>query len=312
MPSLKNLENRIAALEGKLDELIRVLSVLPNGGAGPSPPCAYLFLDWLEEWFSTYKVPALKDGGYDLRHHIDKHVKPHIENKLLNAYNALDITKALNKVRSERMRQIARQVYNQSFREAVRLGYIEKNPVDFVKNVSHTYDNGRALERHEEVAFLQAARADPKYYPLFVFYLLTGARPSEPLSLVWGDITADYIRIRGTKTKKSDRKLPLTSDIKALLETLPRSGDRLFPFTYYALRKHFEAVRDKLPFHMTLKDLRHTFGTRCLENGISMKTVQKWLGHSNYDTTANIYSHITTDFERAEIAKLENRRLVLP
>lgn len=305
--TLKELENRMTTIESKLDTIIGLLSVVKSGGAETPPPCSYSLFAWVEEWFATYKAPVLKDGGYDLRHNIDKHVKPNIEDKPLNEYNTMDITRALNKVQSERMRQIVRQIYNQSFREAVRLGYIDKNPVDYVKNVSHTYDNGRALERDEEREFMQAAKADTQYYPLFVFYLLTGARPSEPLTITWQDVTADYIRIRGTKTQKSDRKLPLTDDIRALLATLPRTGEKLFPFTYAAVRKHFESVRQKLSFYMTLKDLRHTFGTRCLESGVTMKTVQKWLGHSNYDTTANIYSHITTDFERAEMARLESR-----
>ena len=308
MSTFNDLDKRMQAIENKLDELIRLLSAAPIGGMVRPPPCPYTFFVWVDEWFATYKAPVLKDGGYDLRHNIDKHVKSNIEDKPLNEYNAMDITKALNKVQSERMRQIARQIYNQSFREAVRLGYIEKNPVDFVKGVSHMYDNGRALERHEEKKFLRAAQSDVQYYPLFAFYLLTGARPSEPLTIKWEDVTADYIRIRGTKTKKSDRKLPLTDDIRALLAMLPRSGDHLFPFTYAAVRKHFEIVREKLSFYMTLKDLRHTFGTRCLESGVSMKTVQKWLGHSNYDTTANIYSHITTDFEREEMARLGSRQ----
>ncbi|WP_179088260.1 tyrosine-type recombinase/integrase, partial [Paenibacillus odorifer] len=29
-----------------------------------------------------------------------------------------------------------------------------------------------------------------------------------------------------------------------------------------------------------------------LANGVSMKEIQEWLGHSNYSTTANIYSHL--------------------
>ena len=275
-----------------------------------APPAAlqspYTLFSWLDEWYAVYKAPTLKDGGYDLNNNINKHVKPNIENKPLNAYNAADITKALNAVKSERMRQIVRQIYNQSFREAVRLEHIEKNPLVFVKVPAHEYNNGRTLERAEEKQFLYAAKGT-ELYALFAFYLLTGARLSEPFVLTWDDITADYIRIRGTKTRKSDRLLPLTDNLKALLTTIKRKGKRVFPYTYSKVRHHFEALRERLPFTLTLKDLRHTFGTRCLESGVNMKTLQKWLGHTKYDTTADYYSHITTDFEREEIARYNTK-----
>ncbi|MGG1673826.1 tyrosine-type recombinase/integrase [Paenibacillus sp. NRS-1775] len=39
-------------------------------------------------------------------------------------------------------------------------------------------------------------------------------------------------------------------------------------------------------------DLRHSFASQLLVSGVGMKEVQEWLGHSDYSTTANIYSHL--------------------
>ncbi len=44
---------------------------------------------------------------------------------------------------------------------------------------------------------------------------------------------------------------------------------------------------------ITLHELRHTNISLLLEKGASMKELQLWAGHSNYSTTANIYSHIS-------------------
>ena len=299
------LDKHLQAVESKLDTLLKQVGYPPL--ADVRPTCKYLFFDWLEEWFVVFKSPTLKDKGYDLKNTINRHVKPNIENKPLNEYTPLDITKALNSVVSERMRQIVRQVYNQCFREAVQLGYIEKNPVEFVKYVKHTYKNGRTLENSEEIEFLRKAQTEVELYPLFVFYLLTGARPSEPMTIKWEDITNDKIRIRGTKTVKSDRYLPLSDMLRDLLAKIPRNSEYVFPYSMAKVRFAFERIREKLSFHMTIKDLRHTFGTRCLESGVSMKTVQKWMGHSKFDTTADIYSHITTEFEKVELSKLETQ-----
>lgn len=41
-------------------------------------------------------------------------------------------------------------------------------------------------------------------------------------------------------------------------------------------------------------DLRHTCASILLKNGANMKEIQAWLGHSNYNTTANLYAHLDT------------------
>ena len=44
----------------------------------------------------------------------------------------------------------------------------------------------------------------------------------------------------------------------------------------------------KIRFH----DLRHSCASLLLANGVNMKEIQLYLGHSNFNTTANIYSHV--------------------
>lgn len=44
----------------------------------------------------------------------------------------------------------------------------------------------------------------------------------------------------------------------------------------------------KIRFH----DLRHSCASLLLANGVPMKMIQEWLGHSDFSTTANIYSHL--------------------
>lgn len=57
-----------------------------------------------------------------------------------------------------------------------------------------------------------------------------------------------------------------------------------------------------------LYDLRHTAATLWLDEGLSLATVAKWLGHSSVTTTA-IYTHwLGDDADRAAVAKLNRRR----
>ncbi|MDD4110535.1 MAG: tyrosine-type recombinase/integrase [Clostridia bacterium] len=50
--------------------------------------------------------------------------------------------------------------------------------------------------------------------------------------------------------------------------------------------------------------LRHTFATRCIENGVEMVVVQSWLGHASISLTMDTYTHIEDDFKKKELEKV--------
>ena len=109
------------------------------------------------------------------------------------------------------------------------------------------------------------------------------------------------LHINGTKTNSSNRTIPLFDEAAALLSVLPHNSDGFF----FNFRPDYvtHAFKKICPEHK-LHDLRHTFATNCPEAEIPLKVVQKWLGHSNIDTTADIYTHVTQDISCAEAHKL--------
>ena len=44
----------------------------------------------------------------------------------------------------------------------------------------------------------------------------------------------------------------------------------------------------RIRFH----DLRHSCASLLLANGVSLKHIQEWLGHSDFSTAANFYAHL--------------------
>ena len=65
-----------------------------------------------------------------------------------------------------------------------------------------------------------------------------------------------------------------------------------------AVRKRLTAILERagckrVRFH----DLRHTFATLALENGMDVKTLSAMLGHVSAVTTLDIYTHITGDMQ---------------
>ena len=141
-----------------------------------------------------------------------------------------------------------------------------------------------------------------------LFYLYTGVRRAEALTLEWNDIDKEsgLILIKGTKTEDSTRYILLTEDVKAILENQrllnvkeKRAGSRVFPFSENFASKRF---KDVCPNHH-LHDLRHTFITRCAECGVNPNVCQQLVGHATADMTMNVYTHVMDDFKRKEALK---------
>ena len=56
---------------------------------------------------------------------------------------------------------------------------------------------------------------------------------------------------------------------------------------------HFALVMKKYNLRkITFHELRHSCASLLLKNGVSMKEIQAWLGHSTYNTTATFYAHL--------------------
>ena len=53
-------------------------------------------------------------------------------------------------------------------------------------------------------------------------------------------------------------------------------------------------------------DLRHSCASILIANGISLKEIQLWLGHSDYSTTANIYVHLDSTSKNNTASVISN------
>lgn len=131
------------------------------------------------------------------------------------------------------------------------------------------------------------------------------------------------------KTQSSYRVLPLDDTLLAYLKALKRQQDsnrkrngsshnRAYD-DYVCVNEMGDLVNpdyvtsafEKLISRHGLKrirfhDLRHSCASLLLALGYSMKDIQEWLGHSNYQTTANLYSHVDPRNKQNMIQGLSN------
>lgn len=117
------------------------------------------------------------------------------------------------------------------------------------------------------------------------------------------------------KTRASVRTLPLIPHIEAMLKErffleqyysnlLKGDFDRTFDgfvcrdslgriITPNYTTQHFQVVIAKNNLcHIRFHDLRHSCASLLVANGIPMKAIQEWLGHSTFNVTADFYSYL--------------------
>jgi integrase len=124
------------------------------------------------------------------------------------------------------------------------------------------------------------------------------------------------------KTQSSYRTLPLEADMLDRLTALKQQQERnkaLFGNGYISEYNDYVCVNEigdllKPDYvsdrfgkeidraglkHIRFHDLRHSCASLLLSLGYSMKDIQEWLGHSNFQTTANLYAHADPNNKRS-------------
>ncbi|USS87730.1 site-specific integrase [Fructilactobacillus hinvesii] len=196
---------------------------------------------------------------------------------------------------------------------------------------------GNYYEEDELNRFLMLTKQYYKGRPQpFIFFSLlafTGMRKGEAFALTWDDIdfnkhtidinktlskAGNELVIQSPKTKGSKRTLTVPPKIIRLLKswqikqreylfalgTNSNPGHLVFSNTKGELLQPTKStywlstIQNKYNLkHVTAHGFRHTFATLSFAHGMDVKTVSKYLGHSNIDTTMDIYTAVTKEQE---------------
>lgn len=146
------------------------------------------------------------------------------------------------------------------------------------------------------------------------FLTFGGFRLGEANNITWGDcdFAREEIVVRGDPeegTKNSEvRRVPMIAEMRQLLERLKAESLGAEPTTrvmgvgeaQLAMNRATSALGLS---HLTHHDLRHLFATRCIESGVDIPTVSRWMGHKDGGALAmKVYGHLRNHHSK-EMAK---------
>ncbi len=301
---------------------------------------------FLTSWLEDSVRGSVRKSTYDRNESLCRvHIAPILGRKKLKTLGAADVASfyraRLDSGCSAASVHKMHETLHKALKQAVRWGYMTKNPADDVDPPKVHTEEVTPLTREEARRFLEAVRGD-RLEALYILALHTGLRQGELLALRWEDVDVEEktlmvrrtltrdggkLAVGPTKTVKGRRTVKLTGDAAAALrEHLTRQmeeievlsdsygpGGLVFattkgtPINPTNLRKRSFApllVRAGLP-HQTFHQLRHTAATILLLKNVNPKIVSEMLGHASIAITLDTYSHVLPNMQDSAVAAME-------
>lgn len=272
---------------------------------------------WTEQALKIYKTNCKESTVYNHTLQIEKHILSQIGGMALRSVKPIHCQQILNNQAgmSESHIHMIKTHLKWIFARAIDNQLIAVNPAANLVLPDGEEGERRSITDHEREHFLKVAQDDK--FLLFACMLYCGCRPGEAASLEGRDVGKDHLlHIRGTKTKNSDRYVPIPDELWPRIQgkkgfdpiCVNDAGRRHSESSYKRLRKAlyremnismgcrmyrnalvppYPLAEDFVPY-----DLRHTYCTDLQKAGVDLRVAQKLMGHASIEVTANIYTHV--------------------
>ncbi len=299
--------------------------------------------EWFE---NVCKIKVSPSSHQPYRGSIDHHITPYIGKIPIEKLSTMDLQKLCRKLmdegrveRTESEKQPkglgpktvrnVMQVISSAMDFAVAQKIITENTCKAVELPKVEKQEMQTIPAEQLQAFLTEAKVSG-VYEMYYIELSTGLRRGELLGLKWPDIDwkngiitvrRQVARVNGEiteaplKTKNSYRRVSISPQAIEVLKTQKAktnseyvfpspNGGPISPDSVNNMLKRVlaRAGIPKVRFH----DLRHTFATIALQNGVDIKTVSSILGHFSAGFTLDTYAHITTAAQKEAAITMGN------
>lgn len=230
-------------------------------------------------------------------------------------------------------------ILNLAFKRAYRLKLIKENVVQFVEVPKSKKFKNEIYNAEDMRILLEKCKGTSLELPIVIASGL-GLRISEILGLTWNNIdfndftiTVEKITVRDNgkvilkepKTESSVRTITAPKEIITMLKQLKKDrlaaklrGEKshrelifydknLEPIAPDVISKKFRYFLEINNLkHIRFHDLRHSHVTMLIEAKVPIKVISERVGHSNVNTTLNIYSHALKEMDQEASDKISN------
>jgi integrase len=204
---------------------------------------------------------------------------------------------------------------------AIEKGLISKNPAEKIHKLHVEAKRFELPTDSQFAAIVEALKAQDSpaailNADLVRFLAFSGLRIDEARNVLWSDIEFEKNRIYVRPGKNNHfRYVPITNSMRALLQDMKdlprysrsrerRNGNYVLAATE-CIKELTDACAKVGAPRITHHDLRHLFASRCIENGIDIPTISRWLGHLDGGVLAmRVYGHLRDAHSQAMVAKL--------
>ena len=298
---------------------------------------------WFE---NVCKLKVRPSSHQTYRGYIDNHITPYIGKFPIEKLSTMELQKLYRKLMTKgRVERIEsehqpkglsaktvrniHQVISSAMDFAVAQKIISENPCKAVALPKVEHREMQTIPAEQLRAFLVEAKASG-VYEMYYTELATGLRRGELLGLKWSDIDLNtgVIRVKRQiarvdgqiaeaplKTKNSYRTVAISQQTVEVLKqqkakindeyVFPSpNGGPISPDSVNNMLKRVLA-RAGIP-RVRFHDLRHTFATVALQNGVDIKTVSGMLGHFSAGFTLDTYAHVTTAAQKEAAQTMGN------
>jgi len=187
---------------------------------------------------------------------------------------------------------LLRRMFNVAIRE---WEWIKDNPVARLSfSVGNKNARDRWLTLEEEGRLLEQATNPRWLRTLLMVALHTGMRRGEILGLEWPSVDLNRRAIMVQRSKNGEKRIiPMSATLLNPLQGAKVRGiaGKVFPVSVRSLRVAFDGALKKAGIeNCHFHDLRHTFATRLVQNGVDLYKVKELLGHKSITMTMR-YAH---------------------
>lgn len=227
---------------------------------------------------------------------------------------ASTISKKISAATVNRELAFVRIVFNRLIENDV----LVKNPLFKFKFLTENEDTFRVLERAEDSLYLTACSEPLRDVAKII--LGSGLRPSEVFMLKKSDVNFDtgFISVSSGKSKAARRRIPMSKSVRAVLKSRVNTAPGLYVFgggrdgkseepIVKLTNSHLVALElSKLKPPFRLYDLRHTFATRWVEDGMDIISLKDILGHSSIRMVLK-YAHPGEQHRADQMSKIDKK-----